>query len=487
MSRACLQRPRSVFVVACVSVLATLALAGPVAAAASAPLANICASAAWNVVPNAAANEPGGATAVAVVSPSDVWAAGGANGNPSVQHWDGTQWSIVSTPPLAQGGLFQGVTAIQENDVWAVGVDISTGPLAEHWDGTQGSVIPTPGTGELYGVAGTRTNDVWAVGTAFDRELIEHWDGTQWSVVASPQAPNGVLMAIDVRSESDAWAVGIDATGPLVEHWNGSAWSLAPTPAGPALLKDVRAFSATDVWAVGSNGNGIEARAFHFDGTSWTTYTDPAPPGASVLDGLAGTAPHDLWAVGVQAAGGPGSASTQLIEHWDGTAWTVVANPAQAAIELVDVATSADGTDLWAVGSDGFHAVTEQLVCPIPSNEADLDVTVSGAATAAPGTRLTYTLAVTNHGPSTATNVIAALAVSKGFSPTRVSEGAIEISNITLWITPTVAAGQTRTFEVTGHISTGRGGIVTAIGASVSGTPDPITRNNVSLAFTRVT
>src|SRR6266436_4235533 len=115
-----------------------------------------------------------------------------------VEHWDGTQWSIVPSPDSGQASALYGITAISTDDVWAVG-DYYTGTkdqtLIEHWDGTQWSLVKSPNKSsfdELYGVAAVSSTDVWAVGdqaTAYlqpGKTLIEHWDGTTWHIYKSP-------------------------------------------------------------------------------------------------------------------------------------------------------------------------------------------------------------------------------------------------------------------------------------------------------------
>jgi len=78
----------------------------------------------------------------------------------------------------------------------------------------------------------------------------------------------------------------------------------------------------------------------HWDGTAWSIVTDAATTG--VLYGVAALAPDDVWAVGSQNYPGPG-----LIEHWDGTSWTV-ANLSFDALVRGIAALGPD--DIWAVG-----------------------------------------------------------------------------------------------------------------------------------------
>ncbi len=69
---------------------------------------------------------------------------------------------------------------------------------------------------ELHGVSALSENDVWAVGVSYNTErtigstLIEHWNGSQWSVVPSPNPSSSInlLEAVTAVAANDVWAVG---------------------------------------------------------------------------------------------------------------------------------------------------------------------------------------------------------------------------------------------------------------------------------------
>jgi hypothetical protein len=183
---------------------------------------------------------------VATVSPIDIWAVGYYQSSSSlndmtlIEHWDGTQWSIVPSPAPGLLSALYGVTAISTDDVWAVGYYIDSSQndqtLIEHWDGTQWSIVPSANPEQdfllsLYGVTAISANDIWAVGdfsASFHdnlQTLTLHWDGTQWSVVPSADdgTGNDVLQSVSAASANDVWAVGANASaGTLVEHWDGT-------------------------------------------------------------------------------------------------------------------------------------------------------------------------------------------------------------------------------------------------------------------------
>jgi hypothetical protein len=61
------------------------------------------------------------------------------------------------------------------------------------------------------------------------------------------------------------------------------------------------------------------------------------------------TGSSDVWAVGYQTPRYYTTSFSPLIEHWDGTRWTVVPSPYQGAAELTAVA-AVSASDVWAVG-----------------------------------------------------------------------------------------------------------------------------------------
>jgi hypothetical protein len=92
------------------------------------------------------------------------------------------------------------------------------------------------------------------------------------------------------------------------------AWKIVPSPVvANAGLWGVSGTSSTDVWAVGSyldqSGSIIE----HWDGTAWTLVPHPI----STLYGVAAISQNDVWAVG-----GAG-----MIQHWNGSSWKNVPSP----------------------------------------------------------------------------------------------------------------------------------------------------------------
>ncbi len=117
-------------------------------------------------------------------------------------------------------------------------------------------------------------------------------------------------------------------------------------------LYGVQALSSTDVWAVGStskNFGGYQPLIEHWNGSKWSITAGPQPGGQSGSDlyAVSPIAPNDVWAVGyVQER----SAQT-LTEHWNGKKWSVVPSPdiSQGSHMLRSVI-ALSAKDVWAVG-----------------------------------------------------------------------------------------------------------------------------------------
>jgi len=234
---------------------------------------------------------------------------------------------------------------------------------------------------QLNGVADTGFFDV-AVGSyrisgqTLFHALALRFNGRTWSpvTVPAPAGDNTSLQAVTTVTPADNWAVGSDATHSLIEQQNNSSsWSLVASPANePAnrVLEAVSAASAGDVWAVGDSragtvGQGFEPLIEHWNGTAWSVVPSPSVTASGVQDFLGGVSEigsSDVWAVGFTSNLGT---DQTLAEHWDGTSWQIVpsANPGPSASALNSVAQTAPGGPLRAVGfSTGGTPATATLI-----------------------------------------------------------------------------------------------------------------------------
>jgi hypothetical protein len=107
------------------------------------------------------------------------------------------------------------------------------------------------------------------------------------------------------------------------------------------------------VWAVGGwERPGEQSRPLveHWDGSSWSLSPQPDMANGE-LHGVVALAADDVWAVGIQQD--PASPwSSALVEHWDGTSWTVVPVPPGEGFDAwLTAVTAVSPTEVWAVGS----------------------------------------------------------------------------------------------------------------------------------------
>ena len=272
---------------------------------------------------------------IATISAHEAWAVGAANaangqGETLTEHWNGKVWSVVPNPKLAASfSFFQGVSALTANNVWAVGTytNATTSEnqtLVEHWNGKIWSVVGSPNptdpypNGNLDSVVAISTNDVWAVGFYTDttinavKTLVEHWDGHQWSIVSTPNlASYNLFYSITAVSANNVWAVGSYSSPinggslALVEHWDGTTWSVVSTPAltssNNVLLLSISALSAKDIWAVGSyNTSNYTSNTLieHWNGTQWSVMSSPTFQTSTTLSGVMALSKDNVWAVG---------------------------------------------------------------------------------------------------------------------------------------------------------------------------------------------
>lgn len=351
----------------------------------------------WQIV--ASPTSPSGPitlTGVSSLSADDAWAVGYVTDNqggltPVAEHWDGTQWNMVPTPPTGSiYNTFLGVVALAADNVWAVGGTDGTEnqqTLVEHWNGSQWSVVPSPNGGTddmLNSIAAVSATDIWAVGYnengIANQGVILHWDGTQWSIVPSAHS-NYVyeqLYGVTALSSTDAWAVGsyskYDMNGPLtfVEHWNGQKWSQVFSPnrsSSGGELNSVVTLSATDIWAAGVSYVPLptfeRTLVEHWDGTKWSIVRSPNHPhsGANLLNDVAAVAPDEVWTVGdyTASAGYP----QPLSERWNGSAWKEVATPflSAAGDQLNGVAALTTTKQVWAVGD--YYSTQDNTQLPL--------------------------------------------------------------------------------------------------------------------------
>jgi hypothetical protein len=347
-------------------------------------------AASWQIVasPNPTGND--GFATMTAISPTDLWAVGSATSLSSssatlTERYNGTSWRVVPSPNPAgyRYDDLTGVSGTSASDVWSVGMEFVNSthsfPIIEHYSGSAWSLVPSAEPtqiGDLSAVAAVTPSDAWAVGdgrtaAGVNAPMIQHYNGTGWTEVSTPVTTAATLNAVAAVSASDVWAVGsqpvsgIGRSG-LAMHYDGTGWTVAtlPPPQVPANgeweLSAIDASSASNVWAAGfvssADGLGQHAIVEHFHGTSWSVTQAPDLSSRYPIDGfnaVLAISPSNVWAIGQSATGNQNDPVLALVEHFDGTRWTVQPAPSLGGNHVLSfsgLVTTGAGT-LWAAGS----------------------------------------------------------------------------------------------------------------------------------------
>jgi hypothetical protein len=255
------------------------------------------------------------------LAPDNAWAVGESfgggsgenqNGLTLIEHWNGTDWSIVPSPNPAVGvagdsDVLTSISGTGPDDLWAAGQDNDQNTntlslLFEHWNGTTWTeaTSPTPMFAIQFATAITAisADNVWAVGEQFtdgNRTLAAHWDGTSWSIVRTPNfssagTPQNQLTGVSAAGPDDVWASGFannvdkhNLDVPYTLHWNGKTWQMTKVPtvgSDGSRLDAIVVLSTTEAWSVGqtqeSNGSLLTITE-KFNGSAWKISPSPDP------------------------------------------------------------------------------------------------------------------------------------------------------------------------------------------------------------------
>ncbi|HJT80809.1 MAG TPA: hypothetical protein VJ719_06400 [Chthoniobacterales bacterium] len=312
---------------------------------------------AWSIIPTPPNTLGRQIKSLNCASAADCWAVGytlqGVDQG-FILHWNGSSWSDVVSPQFNVEAHLESVTCVSTSDCWAVGFTRGlTFPqpkntLIEHWDGNSWTVVASPnpsnGTNFLFGVTCVSSNDCWAAGLYGGGVLTEHWDGQAWQHVAAANPGTSVVavVAITCVSGADCWLAGYyypnENTADvqtLVEHWNGTSWAIVPSPnLGPtnSQFSAISCVSSSQCWAVGygtTNTNPNNRTLIErWDGNAWTLVPSPneGETAPNILSSVSCPSASNCWAVGSINFSAPNG--TPLVQHWNGSAWSIVSSPA---------------------------------------------------------------------------------------------------------------------------------------------------------------
>jgi hypothetical protein len=176
-----------------------------------------------------------------------------------------------------------------------------------------------------------------------------------------PNPVGTILEAVDAI-DGHTWAVGGHVVGPVsspfIQRWDGKAWSeerfpVPPGPIGISSFYAVKAFSTSDVWAVGS-WMGDDPLVEHWDGARWSLITVPAFGGSeNILTGVDGTSSTDVWLVGQRQYAGQMHGA---VLHGGTQGFQLVPPPDVAVLHGVAMLDGQPLIEGWRITGDGFAA-----------------------------------------------------------------------------------------------------------------------------------
>jgi hypothetical protein len=275
------------------------------------------------------------------------------------ERWNGSTWSTMTAPKPhgASTAGFSGVSCTSTSACTAVGWSLSgstTTTLAERWNGTTWSIETTPNPAsstfsELLSVSCTTAKACEASGTGFGEE----WNGSSWTLQTFPKLEGSTsgpptLYGVSCFTSVDCFAVGgYFDDGVLTfaaEGWNGTHWVVQNVPLSTSSvssdLNDVSCTRANACTAVGyyqDPDNGEQALGEVFQ-LQWQLQFLPDPNGAIASGMQAVSCATGKLCMSVGNYEASGSTFDSLGERWDGSEWVSQAMPNPATTYLAGVA-----------------------------------------------------------------------------------------------------------------------------------------------------
>ena len=190
------------------------------------------------------------------------------------------------------------------------------------------------------------------------------------------QKPALEVTAVLPLAKNDVWIAGsysptVSLIAPLYEHFDGTKWTVVPNPGlgDGGTIRGLSAQSSRDVWAVGTYrtnpNNPIDLPLIeHWDGSRWSminqNYSSTFATGS--LTSIVALSANNVWMVGTQRRSIDDPSTQTFIEHWDGSQIRAVAspNPVHTNSSYLKAITAGSANDLWSVGiSDTGNTLTE--------------------------------------------------------------------------------------------------------------------------------
>lgn len=253
-------------------------------------------------------------------------------------------WRFAAVFPVLPG--FNIVSASSLSDQWGVTSD-GFNVYAVHLTSTGWKEAPPPLSLPLTSPAGL--NNPHVVATSGQRAwafaeldsgnsaqvLATQWTGSAWSKPHDFGTAEDFLGTAFGSGPTDVWQIGAGGSTnqiPEAYHYTGTTWSKVTFP---VVSYQASASAAAGDWALGqvpSKGDTLAGtKVVHWVNGAWKQIALPAgivPVGKPVLPvGIAAASPDSVWAAieyGAVAGPNPG---TEILLHWNGSAWSKVSLP----------------------------------------------------------------------------------------------------------------------------------------------------------------
>jgi phosphatidylserine/phosphatidylglycerophosphate/cardiolipin synthase-like enzyme len=169
--------------------------------------------------------------------------------------------------------------------------------------------------------------------------------------------PTAVASQTPTRTWTPSFTPG---TSPTPTATCEPSWRIVdgPDTGSGSYLYGVASPASNDMWAVGkyyTSPGQYRTLVEHWDGSGWTVVASPnvgSEPNS--LKAVAAVSTNNVWAVGAY-----GVTDHILLQHWDGTSWSIVNTPVNEGALNGVAAVSAN--DVWAVGQVFNGTINQSL------------------------------------------------------------------------------------------------------------------------------
>ena len=286
----------------------------------------------------------------------------------SVLHWNGASWRHQPAPAM-QWNWFSKMAAASPDAAWVTGMGLTAGaPQSLYWNGRswRSVAFPSSAQGGIPALGAEPGGTAWSSVFQDDAAVVMRFERGAWVPKNVPVPAKSAVNAIAARSAADIWIAGKDRSagdyGPVYTlRWNGRGWRRYDMPSDlvPSYIEgfDILPLSSTDVWAYVGAG-GASQHLWHWDGAAWTRVAQVPRNGflpSAYYGSLAPDGHGGVWIpqLGDTTGSTPKGRASYL--NWDGSAWSTVSGPPRASadswVEAYDLAPLGRTGRVLAVGT----------------------------------------------------------------------------------------------------------------------------------------